>query len=156
MTHAHRLSDRVVWLVGRASQHAQRLVQDQLAAGSVRKSHYGVLAGLADMGPAAQVALADRIGIDRSDMVTLLDTLEELHYVRRRPDPADRRRNIVELTAAGSAALDELDRLFAAADEQLLAPLSVAERATLGRLLAMVLPPADRAKVRICSKNDSN
>lgn len=156
MTQAHRLGDRVVWLVGRASQHAQRLLQDQLAAGSVRKSHYGVLASLADVGSAAQAALADRIGIDRSDMVTLLDTLEELHYVERRADPSDRRRNIVELTTAGSAALDELDERFAAAEKELLAPLSAADRAELVRLLTVVLPASDRARVQICTENRSN
>lgn len=156
MTHAHRLGHRVVWLVGRASQHAQRLVQDQLAAGTVRKTHYGVLASLADVGPSAQAALADRIGIDRSDMVTLLDTLEELQYVERRADPSDRRRNIVELTEAGSAALAELDQRFTAAEEELLAPLSAADRATLIRLLATVLPESDRARVQICSENCSN
>src|ERR1700730_1024792 len=97
VTPSHRLSDRVVWLVGRASLHAQRLVQDHLAPGALRKQHYAILASVADVGPATQARLADRLGIDRSDMVSLLDELEGLHYVVRRLDPTDRRRKIVEI-----------------------------------------------------------
>jgi DNA-binding MarR family transcriptional regulator len=149
MTKAHRLGDRVVWLVGRASMQAQRLIQERLADGAVRKQHYGVLASLADVGPAAQAVLADRIGIDRSDMVSLLDELEDLRMVSRRPDPADRRRNVVELTDVGVAALVEMDARILAADDELLAPLSVADRATLVRLLAQVLPASDQARVRL-------
>src|SRR5882762_9696465 len=100
---SHRLSDRVVWLVGRAALHAHRLIQDQLIAGPLRKQHYGILASLTDVGPAAQAALADRIGVDRSDMVSLLDELEEHRYVVRRPDQTDRRRKIVEITGTGTA-----------------------------------------------------
>jgi DNA-binding MarR family transcriptional regulator len=140
VTTSHRLSDRVVWLVGRASLHAQRLVQEHLAAGPVRKQHYGILASLADVGPEAQAPLADRLGIDRSDMVSLLDELEHLRYVLRRPDPADRRRKIVQITGQGSAALKKLDLLIYAADDRLLARLTPGERDTLARLLARVLP----------------
>lgn len=145
MTASHRLSDRVVWLVGRVSLHAQRLVQSRFAEGNLRKPHYGVLASLADGGAAAQAALADRLGIDRSDMVTLLDELEGLRYVRRRFDPTDRRRKIVGITGRGTTALKRLDLLVYAADDDLLAPLTPSERATLARLLARILPNADGA-----------
>lgn len=140
---SHRLSDRVVWLVGRASLQAQRLIQDQLAPGQVRKQHYGVLASLADAGPAAQAPLADRLGIDRSDMVSLLDELENLRYVTRRPDPDDRRRNIVAITDLGHAALKKLDLLVYAADDQLLSPLTPSERTTLSGLLARIVTSTD-------------
>jgi DNA-binding MarR family transcriptional regulator len=140
---SHRLSDRVVWLVGRASLHAQRLVQDHLAAGDLRKQHYGILASLADVGPATQAPLADRLGIDRSDMVSLLDELEALHYVVRRSDPTDRRRKIVEITSRGSTALKKLDQLVYAADDDLLASLTPGERTTLARLLVRILPATD-------------
>jgi MarR family transcriptional regulator, lower aerobic nicotinate degradation pathway regulator len=144
MTLSHRLSDRAVWLVTRASVRAQHLIQDQLAAGQVRKHHYGILASVADVGPAAQGPLADRICIDRSDMVSLLDELEDLGYVVRRPDPADRRRNIIEITDPGRAALQQLDQLVYAADDELLAPLTPAERETLARLLARIVLPVSR------------
>ena len=145
MTPTHRLSDRVVWLVGRASLRAQRLIADRFVGGDLRKQHYGILASLADRGPATQAPLADRLGLDRSDLVSLLDDLEARGYVVRRPDPGDRRRKIVEITPRGGTALTSLDQLVYAADDEMLADLSPGERETLARLLERILPAADRS-----------
>jgi DNA-binding MarR family transcriptional regulator len=131
----HRLADRVLWALGRAGQQSQRLVRQHMAAADVRTQHYHVLASLADDGEAAQATLADRIGFDRSDLVTLLDELEELEYVVRRTDPGDRRRKIVAITAAGEKQLVAMDQLIFAAESELLEPLTAAERKTLLRLL---------------------
>ena len=146
MTPTHRLSDRVVWLVGRVSLRAQRLIHDRFADAELRKQHYGILASLADRGPATQAPLADRLGLDRSDLVSLLDDLEARRYVVRRPDPGDRRRKIVEITARGGTMLKRLDQLVFAADDEMLAVLTPEERATLARLLERLLPPADRGE----------
>jgi DNA-binding MarR family transcriptional regulator len=136
-----RLRGRVAWLVGRASLQAQRLIQERFAGHDVRKQHYGVLASLADLGPASQGPLADRLCLDRSDLVTFLDELEARRLVVRTADPTDRRRKIVEITPAGEELLAGLDELVFAADDELLAGLSAEERATLVRLLQRILPP---------------
>jgi DNA-binding MarR family transcriptional regulator len=143
----NRLAGRVVWLVGRASLHAQRLLHRRFAQHDLRKQHYAVLRSLADVGSAAQGPLADRVGIDRSDMVALVDELEAAGHVERAPDPDDRRRKIVSITGSGTEVLDELGELVEAADDELLAPLSEAERRTLVELLTRILPPADRGRV---------
>jgi DNA-binding MarR family transcriptional regulator len=143
---SNRLAGRVLWLVGRASLQGQRLLHQRFAQHELRKQHYGVLRSLAEVGPAAQGPLADRIGIDRSDMVSLVDELEAAGHVLRSPDPTDRRRKIVSITGPGGTALDELDELVRAADEDLLAPLSEADRRTLADLLTRILPPADRSR----------
>ncbi|TDW60621.1 MarR family winged helix-turn-helix transcriptional regulator [Kribbella pratensis] len=132
----HRLADRVLWALGRSSQHAQRLVRQHMTQAGVRTQHYHVLASLADDGEAAQATLADRIGFDRSDLVTLLDELEELKFLARRVDPADRRRKIVAITPAGEKQLDAMDQLIYAAEADLLEPLTAAERKTLLALLS--------------------
>jgi DNA-binding MarR family transcriptional regulator len=143
----NRLAGRVVWLVGRASLHAQRLLHRRFAEHDLRKQHYAVLRSLADVGSAAQGPLADRVGIDRSDMVALVDELAAAGHVERAPDPDDRRRKIVSITGSGTEVLDELGELVEAADDELLAPLSEAERRTLVELLTRILPPADRGRV---------
>ena len=132
---AHRLSDRVLWALGRASQQSQRLVRQHITAAGARTLHYHVLASLADDGEAAQATLADRIGLDRSDLVTVLDELEDLKYVERRVDPTDRRRKIVAITPAGTRQLVEMDQLIYAAEAELLEPLTESERKTLLALL---------------------
>ncbi|WP_157979730.1 MarR family winged helix-turn-helix transcriptional regulator [Kribbella monticola] len=134
-TPQHRHGDRVIWHLGRASYQSRRLIRRHLADAGAKTQHYHVLASLADDGDATQSALADRIVFDRSDLVTLLDELGELEYVVRRTDPADRRRNIVAITPKGEAALAEMDKLIYAAEVELLAPLSAAERKTLLALL---------------------
>ncbi|MFI5690815.1 MarR family winged helix-turn-helix transcriptional regulator [Kribbella sp. NPDC051586] len=131
----HRLADRVLWALGRASQQSQRLVRQHMTQAGVRTQHYHVLASLADDGEAAQATLADRIGFDRSDLVTLLDELEELKFLARRVDPADRRRKIVAITPAGEKQLDSMDQLIYAAEADLLEPLTATERKTLLALL---------------------
>lgn len=141
MPPTRRLRGRVAWLVGRASLQAQRLIQERFAGHDVRKQHYGVLASLADLGPASQGPLADRLCLDRSDLVTFLDELEARRLVVRAADPTDRRRKIVEITPAGEELLAGLDELVFAADDELLAGLSAEERATLVRLLQRILPP---------------
>lgn len=49
--------------------------------------------------------LAGTAGMSLSSMAELIDDLEALGYVERRPDPADRRAKLVCLTAAGWRAI---------------------------------------------------
>jgi DNA-binding MarR family transcriptional regulator len=49
----------------------------------------------------SQVGLARLLGVDRTTMVAVIDQLEEKGLVNRRPHRDDRRKNAVELTAAG-------------------------------------------------------
>ncbi|RZT83368.1 MarR family transcriptional regulator [Pseudonocardia sediminis] len=81
----------------------------------------GGLLALASHEAASQQQIAQRLGIDRTTTVALLDGLERKGLVSRRPHPDDRRRNVVELTAAGrdtlgraSDAHDEAERTFLA------------------------------------------
>ena len=135
----HRHGDRLIWQLGRASHQSRRLIRQHLVGAGFKTQHYHVLASLADDGDATQTALADRIIFDRSDLVTLLDELGELEYVVRRTDPADRRRNIVAITAKGEQALAEMDKLIFAAEAELLEPLSPADRKTFLALLAHLI-----------------
>lgn len=131
----HRLDGTAVWLLAQASARGHRLARERLARANVRRWHYAILATLADSGPSAQADISRRIGVDRGDLVALLNDLEQSGYVTRTPDPTDRRRNVVSLTRAGRGALRRFDRLVVAADGELLAPLSATERTQLMHLL---------------------
>src|ERR1700685_414237 len=65
-----------------------------------------VLAYLRDSGVAGQQALAEALCLDANNCVLVLNELEEAGLTERRRDPADRRRHLVELTAAGRRALE--------------------------------------------------
>jgi DNA-binding MarR family transcriptional regulator len=51
-------------------------------------------------GPLAPTALARRLGFTTGGVTSVLDRLERAGYIRRRPDPGDRRRQVVETTEA--------------------------------------------------------
>jgi DNA-binding MarR family transcriptional regulator len=134
-----RLRGLPSWLVARVALLGARVVTARLEGAGVRRAHYALLVALREDGPASQAALGRRLAADRSDMHKTVAELEALGYVARGRDEADRRRNVVSLTARGEAALRELDAQVDAAQAELLAPLSPGERDELARLLARVL-----------------
>lgn len=56
----------------------------------------------------SQRELCDLLGIDRSDMVRLVDVLEEAGLVERVRDTADRRRQLIGPTTAGATLRDSI------------------------------------------------
>ncbi|ARQ71218.1 MarR family winged helix-turn-helix transcriptional regulator [Streptomyces marincola] len=126
-------------LTNQAALAANRIVDRALAGAGVRRYHYALLAALEEYGPASQAALGLRTGIDRSDMVATVNDLAERHLLDRAPDPRDRRRNVISITAAGRDRLAHLDRLLAAAQDEFLAPLPAADRRALTGLLARLV-----------------
>ncbi|MER5626349.1 MarR family winged helix-turn-helix transcriptional regulator [Streptosporangium sp. NPDC002544] len=126
-------------LTNHAALIANRIVDQALAQAGVRRYHYSLLAALEEYGPDSQAALGRRTGIDRSDMVATVNDLAERHLLERAPDPEDRRRNIVTITAAGQKQLAHLDRLLAAAQDEYLAPLPAADRRNLIDLLTRLV-----------------
>ena len=138
-TAPERLRALPSWLLAQAALEAARTVSEHLSAVGAHRSHYAVLAALEEFGPASQAALGRRCGIDRSDMVALLDTLAADGDVERRPDPSDRRRNIVTLTPRGARRLDELGAALAAAQAAFLSPLPGPDREVLVSLLSALV-----------------
>lgn len=127
------------WLLNQAALRANRLVSEGFAAEGMRRHHFSVLVALDEDGPASQAALGRRLGIDRSDMVAVINDLERDGLVARAKDERDRRRNVIRATPAGQKRLKRLGARVDAAQAALMEPLSAAERRTLERLLARVV-----------------
>ncbi|MCP3802607.1 MarR family transcriptional regulator [Allokutzneria sp. A3M-2-11 16] len=127
------------WLLTQTAAHTHRLVLDGLAEAGARGHHYRVLATLEEFGPASQATVGRHAGIHLSDVVAALNELAEQGLVERSPDPEDRRRNVVTITATGRRQLKKLDKRLAKAQEELLAPLSPDEREQLTLMLARLL-----------------
>ncbi|WP_405801420.1 MarR family winged helix-turn-helix transcriptional regulator [Streptomyces sp. NBC_01506] len=132
------------WLLTQTANHAHRLVADGFASVGARGYHYRLLATLEEFGPASQAALGRHSGIHVSDMVATVNELAERELVERAMDPADRRRNIITLTAAGRRQLRRLEKQLAVCQDELLAPLSPEERQRLTELLSRLLDHHNR------------
>src|SRR5581483_3263512 len=109
------------WLLTQTASHAHRLVGDAFSSVGARGYHYRLLATLEEFGPASQAALGRHSGIHLSDMVAVVNELVDGKLVERAPDPADRRRNVISLTAAGRRQLRRLEKRLADAQDELLA-----------------------------------
>jgi DNA-binding MarR family transcriptional regulator len=134
-----RILEMPTWLITRAYAHSHRLLADGFAAAGFRGYHYRLLAALEEFGPASQAALGRRTSIDRSDVVAALNELAARGLIQRSPDPDDRRRNVITITRAGTEQLRTLAPILDGVQDQLLAPLSPAERTQLIRLLTRLL-----------------
>jgi DNA-binding MarR family transcriptional regulator len=134
-----RILEMPTWLITRAYAHSHRLLADGFAAAGFRGYHYRLLAALEEFGPASQAALGRRTSIDRSDVVAALNELAARGLIQRSPDPDDRRRNVITITPAGTEQLRTLAPILDGVQDQLLAPLSPAERTQLIGLLTRLL-----------------
>ncbi|WP_078880576.1 MarR family winged helix-turn-helix transcriptional regulator [Kitasatospora purpeofusca] len=132
------LLDLSTYLLSRTGKAARSRLAERLARRGLRLWDMAVLAALADFGPHAQRDLVRRLGVDASDMAKVADQLALAGYVERARDAADRRRLSVTVTGAGRALLAELRAEALAVQDEVLAPLSGAERRVLHELLARV------------------
>ncbi|MFJ9378320.1 MarR family winged helix-turn-helix transcriptional regulator [Streptomyces sp. NPDC101455] len=116
------------WLLGRAAARGRTLVADALATEGLKMWHHVVLSAVRDLAPVAQADLGRGVGLDPKDLVGVLNDLQSAGLVVREPDAKDRRKNAVSLTTEGARLLKRCEKAARAANEQLLAPLSEAER----------------------------
>ena len=107
----------------------------RIARNELRAPHVTVLACLSEQEAVAQKRISDRVRMDASDLVSVLDDLEQHGFAQRRRDDRDRRRFTVSITDAGRQALSERMEAARAHEEQLLAPLTAHERDALTTLL---------------------
>lgn len=115
------------------------------AEGLSLRTHF-VLVCLGEQGELSQQQVCDRVAMDRSDMVKLVDRLEALGQVVRGRDPVDRRRHILSLTPSGTAALLRGEQIIGRVSDDAFAGLAVDELRTLHRLTLQALgEPADIA-----------
>lgn len=98
------------------------LTTTALAPLGIDTREWAALISLDDRRPMSQAEVAERMGIDRTTMVAVVDGLQRKGLVRRVPHQDDRRKNVVDLTTAGRDVrrravrrVDECERRFLSA-----------------------------------------
>jgi DNA-binding MarR family transcriptional regulator len=132
------LSGRLTRLLKRAQLELAELHEELLAPLGISDHELSVLQFLDTREPESQQQAAARLGVDRTTMVGLIDVLEDKGLVARRPDPGDRRRNVIELTTAGRTTLRAATRASDQAERRLLGELDDDEAAQLRSLLRRI------------------
>ncbi|MFC6022466.1 MarR family winged helix-turn-helix transcriptional regulator [Plantactinospora solaniradicis] len=131
-------TERTGFLLARHGGIANARLRQALGLAGLSPRHGMTLTRLAETGSMTQQSLLDILGVDASVLVTLLNELEDEGLVQRRRDPADRRRHIVEITPAGSAALDKVDAAVDQVERDLFATLTAEQVGQLHELLTRV------------------
>jgi DNA-binding MarR family transcriptional regulator len=125
----------------RLRTHLQRAKQQAVAEIGLQDFEYDTLHALMirdTPGEASPSALAADLDVSNAGMTGRLDGLERSGWVRRRADPADRRRVHVEATAAGRDIWRQAMRLRGRAEDELFGVLTLEQRRTLAELLKML------------------
>src|SRR5829696_10243995 len=129
----HRTSPGL--LLALLGQEAMQRLRAAHTAHNLKPRQFHILGLLHDHGGLAQGELVREMGVAPSILVTLLNPLEAAGLVARERDPADRRRHLVTLTAAGERHLVSASRAQLESEDALFAALNDDQREQLAALL---------------------
>lgn len=129
------VSHQLLPLIEHLARVGRRAAESSTSPAGLRPRHLIALKLLSENGPAGQQGLAEALSLDPSNVVGLLNELEERGLITRRRDPADRRRHIVELSSQGQDELNSAYAWYGRIEEDLFGALTAQERGTLHHLL---------------------
>ena|ERR1700752_2308215 len=132
------LRKNVGFLLQLAHRRIQRELNRELLSCQLEVRHMAVLALIQDQ-PRSQRGLIDRLEIDKSSAVYIVDDLERLGLATREPDANDRRANAVQITRKGRKSLAEGLKIVHRVQSRAVNSFTPADVASLRRLLNRLL-----------------
>src|SRR3954447_15880148 len=121
--------------LGRITMHR---FTEALESFGIRPRHVAALIELRDHGELTQQSLCGQLHLDPTNLVAILNDLEQRGYATRRRDPEDRRRHLVEVSKKGIAVIDKVSEVMDGVEDELLQGFEPAEREQLAGLLSAV------------------
>src|SRR6266480_849344 len=118
--------------LGRITMHR---FSEALEPFGIRPRHVAALIELRDHGQLTQQSLCGQLHLDPTNLVAILNELEQRGFATRRRDPEDRRRHLVEVSNKGIALIEKVSEVMDGVEEDLLGGLEPAEREQLGGVL---------------------
>lgn len=135
---ASDLVNEIEFLAARARSLGSSRANAMLASLDLKVRSYSVLAMACSGTEPSQRELADFLRLDPSQIVSLVDALEQRGLVLRAPDPRDRRSKVIRPTAAGVELHQRAAAAVRVAEDTSLAPLDGPERDQLRVLLRKI------------------
>lgn len=140
----------IIGRLSRLAQHIDQAIQTELAPLGITPGEFDVLATLRRAGPPFQLnptILYQALMLSSGAMTNRLDRLEKAGYVKRLPDPQDRRGVLARLTDKGVQFIDRAVEVHLRNEQRLIADLSHEEREQLQKIFSHWLhsfePPID-------------
>lgn len=137
---------RPVYALSQLQQTLTARLERELAADGLSLRTHQVLACVDEYAGGSQQQVSESIEVDRSEMVRIIDRLEEAGMLVRERDRADRRRHRLTLTPSGRRALQRGERVIESVTRDALSRLSEAERSTLHSLTLRALGQSGPAR----------
>lgn len=103
----------------------------------------------------SQIAIAERIGLDKTTLTYLLDGLEKEDLIRRVTDPNDRRSRHINLTPNGITALAGFSKAVEQVEHSILARLGEGEAAQFRAFLSKAAGLEGASAESIADQDDS-
>lgn len=129
--------------VGYMLRRAQLLVFDDfiktMASVGLRPASFSVLAVIGANPGSTQSAVSDALGLQRTNLVAIIDSLEKGGFARREPAKTDRRSHALHLTDAGERLLTEALTLQARHEKRFLDKLGPDDTRILLQLLTRMV-----------------
>lgn len=122
-------------LIRRAHQVAVAVFMEETGPHDVTPVQFAILNALMDDPGEDQVTLAARVAFDAATFGSVIGRLESKGWVRRQPDPDDRRRKRLWVTPQGEHAAQAMKRSVSRAQRRILGPLDADEQEQLLGLL---------------------
>jgi DNA-binding MarR family transcriptional regulator len=133
------LTSRIGYLLKHVHARFHLIQQEGLEPLGLTGRSLAVLVEASEHGPAFQQRIGERLSVDRTTMVALIDELESAGYVERHRDTADRRGYLVHVTAKGQEALASGIATSDGIEATFLENLPPSERDTFRTLMAKLV-----------------
>jgi DNA-binding MarR family transcriptional regulator len=135
----HGASHRLGYLLKHAELRFAQLTSAELEPLGISPREWAALNCLDEQHGLSQREVADLLGVDRTTMVALVDELQAKGWVKRHPQPDDRRKNIVSLTRKGRDLMQRGARIIDNCERRFLATLSESDAEQLKNALHAVI-----------------
>jgi DNA-binding MarR family transcriptional regulator len=132
----YRLQDQVGFVLRKAHQRHVAIFATKIA--DLTPPQFAALAKLADVGETSQNQLGSLVAMDAATVKGVIDRLKARGLVELTRHDADKRRVMVNLTAAGRETVERLIPLAEEITQETLQPLSPKDASTLLRLLSKI------------------
>jgi DNA-binding MarR family transcriptional regulator len=133
-----KIEECIFYQLSKANQAAARFLGERLAPSNVTAVQGVVLNFLSEQDAITSKQLGQRTKLDSATLTGILDRLEAMGLVERRPNPADRRAILICLSRKGKKVASDVHRVIEKANRELLADFGVQEERGLKAMLRRV------------------